>query len=296
MTARTALVVDDSKSARLALRRYLEGHHFRVDAAESAAEAMNLLATQRPEVIFLDDVMPEVDGFQALRVIKATANLASIPVVICSSNEGPAFNAQARAAGAIAVLQKPPNPEQLTRILDCLAEILPLPEPPRRTPELKPAAEILPAAPFGPGLDDTLVREQVDTRLRKVSQGLVVQFAEMKATIAHLANQQVQLAESPNQLRGEFRGGLDETQQALRLVTARLETLERETFAQITVMRTQMEALLKSHSDRVSEVVQFARQAAAEEAQVVSERTVMSAAIRISDQLSDAILGAIGRR
>ena len=104
MTARTALVVDDSKSARLALRRYLEGHHFRVDAAESAAEAMNLLATQRPEVIFLDDVMPEVDGFQALRVIKATANLASIPVVICSSNEGPAFNAQARAAGAIAVL------------------------------------------------------------------------------------------------------------------------------------------------------------------------------------------------
>lgn len=296
MTARTALVVDDSKSARFALRRYLEGHQFRVDAAESAAEAMNLLARQRPEVIFLDDVMPGVDGFEALRVIKARADLASIPVVICSSNEGPAFNAQARAVGATAVLQKPPNPEQLTRILDRLAEILPVAEPARQASAPAPAAEILPVATFGTALEDALVREQVDTRLRKVSQGLVVQFAEMKATIAHLANQQVQLAESPNQLRGEFRGGLDETQQALRLLTARLETLERETFAQLTVMRTQMEALFKSHSDRVSEIVQFARQTAAEEAQVVAERTVMSAALRISDQLSDAILGAIGRR
>lgn len=294
MTARTALVVDDSKSARFALRRYLEGHQFRVDAAESAAEAMNLLAQQRPEVIFLDDVMPGVDGFEALRVIKARADLASIPVVICSSNEGPAFNAQARAVGATAVLQKPPNPEQLTRILDRLAEILPVAQPARHRPA--PAAEILPVTTFGSALEDAQIREQVDTRLRKVSQGLVVQFAEMKATIAHLANQQVQLAESPNQLRGEFRGGLDETQQALRLLTARLETLERETFAQLTAMRTQMEALLKSHSDRVSEIVQFARQTAAEEAQVVAERTVMSAALRISDQLSDAILGAIGRR
>lgn len=293
MTARTALVVDDSKSARFALRRYLEGHQFTVAAAESAAEAMLLLAQQRPEVIFLDDVMPVTDGFETLRLIKADAALASIPVVICSSNEGPAFNAQARAAGATAVLQKPPHPDQLSRILDRLAEILPV-----AAPASKPGsvAEVLPAQLRTPRLDDAEVRDQIDTRLRKVSQGMVVQFAEMKATIAHLANQQAQLAESPHQLRGEFRSGLDETQQALRLISGRLETLERETFAQLTAMRAQMEAMLKSHSDRVSEVVQFARQTAAEEAQVVAERTVMSAAMRISDQLSDAILGAIGRR
>jgi CheY-like chemotaxis protein/flagellar motility protein MotE (MotC chaperone) len=327
MNAKTALVVDDSKSARFALRRYLEGHQYRVDAVESAEEAMRFLAARLPEVIFLDHVMPGTDGFEAMRQIRADARLAAIPIVICSSNEGPEYNAQARERGASGVLQKPPNPEQLVRLLDSLvtgqvsesqragteSDLPPppqdapvtagLPPPvaaPAIVPELRPpsasaALATFPSAPLA-ARDDAGNRDQLEVRLRKLSHGLKVQLAEIKATVAHLSSQQTQIAEAPGGVRNELRANLDETNQALRLVTARIESLEREVFAQITSMRLHMEGMLKTHSDRVGEIVQFARQAAAEEAQLVAERTVMSAAMRISDQLSDALLGAVGRR
>jgi cell division septum initiation protein DivIVA len=140
------------------------------------------------------------------------------------------------------------------------------------------------------------LREQLEMRLKKVSQGLFVQFAEIKATVAHLSSQQAKLAEGPGALRTELRNGLEETHQAQRLVTSRIEGIEREMFSQLTAMRTHMDNTLRAHAERVQELAQVARQAAAEEAQVVAERTVMSAALRISDQLADAILGAVGRR
>lgn len=307
MNGRSALVIDDSKSARFALRRYLEGHRYHVEAVENADEAMRILATSKPGVIFLDHVMPGVDGFTVLRDLRANAATAQIPVVICSSNEGPEFNAQARAAGARCVLQKPPNPEQLYRILDELENGQPAASV--ATPVASPEVSRFAVAPARPAptiaplngtavtsTSEDAVREQLELRMKKVSQGLFVQFAEIKATVAHLASQQAKLAEGPPAMRTEMRNGLDETNQALRLVTSRIEGIEREMFSQLTAMRTHLDNTLKAHADRVTELAQVARQAAAEEAQVVAERTVMSAALRISDQLADAILGAVGRR
>ena len=114
---RTALVVDDSKSARFALRRYLEGQAFKVDTADSARQAYAALQQQRPDLIFLDHIMPEIDGFEALRQLKQDPATASIPIVICSSNEGEAFAAEAREQGAADVLPKPPTPDLLQRVL-----------------------------------------------------------------------------------------------------------------------------------------------------------------------------------
>lgn len=317
MTVRSALVVDDSKSARFALRRYLEGHRYQVETAESADEANRLLAASRPGVIFLDHVMPGVDGFSVLRSLKANEQTAAIPVVVCSSNEGPEFNAQARASGASFILQKPPNPEHLQRILDDLERPDPAHSAGAATPEAVAAGSecapvhsaappevpamsglrpSMPAVAAVPAATDDAIREQLEARMKKVSQGLFVQFAEIKATVAHLSSQQARLAEQPGSLRSELRGGLDETNQALRLVNSRIEGIEREVFSQLTAMRTHLESTLKAQAERITDLVQSARQAAAEEAQIVAERTVMSAALRISDQLADAILGAAGRR
>lgn len=309
MIGRSALVIDDSKSARFALRRYLEGHRYQVEAVESADEGIRVLEKSTPDLIFLDHVMPGVDGFAVLRGLRANPATARIPVVICSSNDGPEFTAQARAAGASCVLLKPPNPEQLYRILDELErapEIVASGGVPSTTrPELTSAGPVAPLqgslSPSAAGSmvstsSEAALREQLELRLKKVSHGLFVQFAEIKATVAHLASQQAKLAEAPNALRTDMRNGLDETNQALRLVTSRIEAIEREIFSQLTAMRTHVDNTLKAHAERVSELAQVARQAAAEEAQVVAERTVMSAALRISDQLADAILGAVGRR
>lgn len=311
MIGRSALVIDDSKSARFALRRYLEGHRYHVEAVETVDEAMRILDRSRPGVIFLDHVMPGVDGFTVLRDLRSNPVTARIPVVICSSSEGPEFNARARAAGATCVLQKPPNPEQLYRILDELEQgaepaansVAPATRfdmaPARPAAAVSPLQGTVTPAAAGTAVTNSAedaLREQLELRLKKVSQGLFVQFAEIKATVAHLASQQAKLAESPNALRTDLRNGLDETNQALRLVTSRIEAIEREMFSQLTAMRTHVDNTLKAHAERVSELAQVARQAAAEEAQLVAERTVMSAALRISDQLADAILGAVGRR
>lgn len=114
---KTALVVDDSKSARFALRKFLEGFNYKVETAESAADAYRQLAARLPDVIFLDHIMPGVDGFEALRVIRADSLTSKVPVVICSSNEGEDFVHQAKLRGATDVLQKPPSPEQIAGVL-----------------------------------------------------------------------------------------------------------------------------------------------------------------------------------
>ena len=112
-----ALIVDDSKSARFALRKLLEGFNYKVEAVESANEAYRSLAISLPQVIFMDHVMPGIDGLEALRTIKSDPRTANLPVIICSSNEGADFVQQARARGASNVLQKPPSHEQLAGML-----------------------------------------------------------------------------------------------------------------------------------------------------------------------------------
>ena len=141
MAGRSAFVIDDSKSARFALRRYLENMHYVVETAESAESAFNYLKDHHPDVIFLDHVMPGVDGFDVLNSIKSDPKTIDIPVVICSSNEGDAFTQEARFKGAADVLSKPPSPQALARVLGSLEKI------PTRVPAAAQAAPARAAAP-----------------------------------------------------------------------------------------------------------------------------------------------------
>src|SRR6185503_508914 len=63
MSDKRALVVDDSKSARAFLARILERHEIAVDAADSAEAAIEYLTRNKPDVIFMDHMMPGMDGF-----------------------------------------------------------------------------------------------------------------------------------------------------------------------------------------------------------------------------------------
>jgi len=101
-----ALIVDDSRSARHILGRMLESFGLEVDAVESAELALTYLQTARPDVIFMDHLMPGMDGFAAVRVIKANPDTATIPVLMYTSQEGEMYLSQARALGAMGVLPK----------------------------------------------------------------------------------------------------------------------------------------------------------------------------------------------
>jgi CheY-like chemotaxis protein len=114
----SALVVDDSRVALVALSRMLGAYGFHVDNAESGPETLDYLrANIPPGVIFLDHMMPGMDGFETLAVLKRDPSTTMIPVVMYTSQEGDAYMGQARVLGAAAVLHKPINPLELSNIL-----------------------------------------------------------------------------------------------------------------------------------------------------------------------------------
>jgi CheY-like chemotaxis protein len=112
-----ALIVDDSRSARVILGRMLEHHGMAVDTAESAEQALEFLAQSRPDVIFMDHLMPGMDGFQAVQAIKSDPQTATIPLMMYTSQEGELYVSQARALGAVGVLPKTVRPVDVSRVL-----------------------------------------------------------------------------------------------------------------------------------------------------------------------------------
>ena len=120
MSAKRALVVDDSKSARAFLSRILERHEIAVDAAESAEAAIEYLTRNKPDVIFMDHMMPGMDGFQAVQSIKNNPRTSTIPILMYTSQEGDLYLGQARALGAEGVLPKQIKQSDVTKMLYAL--------------------------------------------------------------------------------------------------------------------------------------------------------------------------------
>jgi len=117
MSSKRALVVDDSKSARAFLARILERHEITVDAAESAEAAIEYLTRNKPDVIFMDHMMPGMDGFQAVQSIKNNPRTSTIPILMYTSQEGDLYLGQARALGADGVLPKQIKQSDVTKML-----------------------------------------------------------------------------------------------------------------------------------------------------------------------------------
>lgn len=129
-TSKCALIVDDSQTARQVLGNQLEQYQIRVEMAESAEEALDYLAGARPDVIFMDHLMPGMDGFQAVRAIKNNPATATIPIMMYTSQAGELYVGQARALGAVGVLPKQIKPVQVADTLKSLNLILPQPTDP----------------------------------------------------------------------------------------------------------------------------------------------------------------------
>src|SRR6201990_3622236 len=117
MGVKRALIVDDSKSARLFLARILEKYELDVDNAENAESALEYLATHRPDVFFMDHMMPGMDGFQAVQAIKNNPRTATIPIMMYTSQEGELYLGQARALGAVGVLPKQIKQADVQKVL-----------------------------------------------------------------------------------------------------------------------------------------------------------------------------------
>jgi CheY-like chemotaxis protein len=100
--SRTVLVVDDDEDIRESLREVLEAERYAVRTAADGQDALAVLASapQRPSLILLDLMMPGMNGWEFLKVLKADAGFAAIPVVVLSASSS-------KVESATVILRKP---------------------------------------------------------------------------------------------------------------------------------------------------------------------------------------------
>lgn len=107
------LVVEDAMVPRLALARGVEHEGHRVLLATDGREALDALAREPVDMVLLDLVMPELDGFAVLRAMRRDPRLTDIPVLVISATEATDDVARAIEMGAIDCLPKPFEPALL---------------------------------------------------------------------------------------------------------------------------------------------------------------------------------------
>ena len=85
MPVRKILIVDDSATNRHALGEMLRKHGYQCSLAETGMEAIAKAKAEKPDMILMDVVMPDMDGFQATRSITRDEETKHIPVILCTS-------------------------------------------------------------------------------------------------------------------------------------------------------------------------------------------------------------------
>lgn len=118
MTDRTAvkvLIIDDSNTIRRSAEMFLRQAGFEVILAEDGFDALSKISDHQPRVIFVDVMMPRLDGYQTCALIKQNPHYRNTPVIMLSSKDGLFDRARGRLAGSDRYLTKPFNKEGLVQ-------------------------------------------------------------------------------------------------------------------------------------------------------------------------------------
>jgi len=101
------LVVDDEDSLRTLLRTNLEEHGYEVIEASNGAEALDKVALDTPDLVLLDSMMPELDGYEVLAQIRSVSRFKNLPVIMLTAKTAEADRVKAFTAGANDFVPKP---------------------------------------------------------------------------------------------------------------------------------------------------------------------------------------------
>ncbi len=107
------LVVDDSATIRRSAESMLTNAGYDVVTAENGFEALSKVARHNPDLIFVDIMMPRLDGYQTCAIIKNNSQYRSTPVVMLTSKDGLFDQARGRVVGSDLYLTKPFTKEEL---------------------------------------------------------------------------------------------------------------------------------------------------------------------------------------
>jgi twitching motility two-component system response regulator PilG len=115
------LVIDDSNTIRRSAEMFLRQAGYEVILAEDGFDALSKISDHRPQVIFVDIMMPRLDGYQTCALIKQNPTFSSTPVIMLSSKDGVFDKARGRLAGSDYYLTKPFSKEGLIRAVSAYA-------------------------------------------------------------------------------------------------------------------------------------------------------------------------------
>jgi len=111
------LVVDDSATDQYAFRSMLEKNGYQVSVAENGRQGVDLATKVIPDVILMDVVMPELNGFQATRELSRSSVTGDIPVIMVTTKDGETDVLWAKRQGAKAYLVKPAKEKDLMKTI-----------------------------------------------------------------------------------------------------------------------------------------------------------------------------------
>ena len=112
------MVIDDSNTIRRTTASLLRPEGYEVLTAADGFEAMSVIADHRPDIIFVDIMMPRLDGYQTCTLIKNNGRFRKTPVIMLSSKDGLFDRARGRIAGSDAHINKPFTRQDLLRAID----------------------------------------------------------------------------------------------------------------------------------------------------------------------------------
>ena len=113
MPVRKILIADDSSTARHVLFQLLAKHGYRCILAETAKEAMDKAKAEKPDLILLDVVMPDMSGFELTRIITRDETTKHIPVILCTSKSHETDRLWGMRQGATSYVVKPVDESDL---------------------------------------------------------------------------------------------------------------------------------------------------------------------------------------
>ncbi len=112
-TAIKVLVIDDSNTIRRSAEAFLRQAGFNVVLAEDGFDALSKISDHHPQVIFVDIMMPRLDGYQTCALIRQNPTFKTTPVIMLSSKDGIFDRARGKLAGSDQYLTKPFTKEAL---------------------------------------------------------------------------------------------------------------------------------------------------------------------------------------
>lgn len=288
MSTRKILLVDDSKSARYALRLLLQKHDCEVDTAESGESALEKVQQSLPDAIFMDHLMPGMNGFEALDALKADGRTTHIPVVMCTSNDDAPYQRQALEKGALGILPKPATPQKLEAVLQAidaasagapqpieevtLTEVAPPPveAPVAAPPAAPPAAQAMGSSEISAlvrdevrGLLDSEIRSLVDSTLENRLQSVRAELSEflMARSAQQLAEwSEAEMASIREELHkadhsSEFSARLEGEIQQMKSELVEMETNHAQAVVQ-KISREILPDLVQTQADEISRHIQ----------------------------------------